>query len=46
MQEQPDIHARLMARYKQVPEWWYGTILGTFVFASCDRFGYPIHELI
>ncbi|EGO19602.1 hypothetical protein SERLADRAFT_453552 [Serpula lacrymans var. lacrymans S7.9] len=21
--EQPDIHARLMARYPQVPEWWY-----------------------
>lgn len=21
--EQPDIHARLMARYRQVPEWWY-----------------------
>jgi len=23
MDEQPDIHARLMARYPQVPEWWY-----------------------
>ncbi|KAF9444401.1 OPT oligopeptide transporter [Macrolepiota fuliginosa MF-IS2] len=23
MHEQPDIHARLMARYAQVPEWWY-----------------------
>lgn len=23
MHEQPDIHARLMSRYKQVPEWWY-----------------------
>jgi len=23
MHEQPDIHARLMARYPQVPEWWY-----------------------
>lgn len=21
--EQPDIHARLMSRYRQVPEWWY-----------------------
>jgi OPT family small oligopeptide transporter len=21
--EQPDIHARLMSRYPQVPEWWY-----------------------
>ncbi|KAJ7915874.1 small oligopeptide transporter [Mycena leptocephala] len=23
MHEQPDIHARLMSRYPQVPEWWY-----------------------
>ena len=26
--EQADIHARLMARYPQVPEWWYATIFG------------------
>ncbi|KAI0688500.1 OPT oligopeptide transporter [Cytidiella melzeri] len=33
MHEQPDIHARLMARYPQVPEWWYAVILVTmFVF--------------
>ncbi|TDL15603.1 OPT oligopeptide transporter [Rickenella mellea] len=33
MHEQPDIHARLMSRYKQVPEWWYATIfLSMFVF--------------
>jgi len=25
--EQPDVHARLMARYPQVPEWWYLSIL-------------------
>ncbi len=24
--EQPDIHARLMSRYPQVPEWWYAII--------------------
>ena len=23
MSEQPDIHARLMSKYRQVPEWWY-----------------------
>lgn len=28
MHEQPDIHARLMSRYPQVPEWWYFIILG------------------
>ncbi|KAF7313127.1 OPT oligopeptide transporter [Mycena kentingensis (nom. inval.)] len=33
MHEQPDIHARLMAVYPQVPEWWYGIIFVTmFVF--------------
>lgn len=31
MHEQPDIHARLMARYKQVPEWWYGVVFGTSI---------------
>ncbi|EMD35965.1 hypothetical protein CERSUDRAFT_115910 [Gelatoporia subvermispora B] len=34
LSEQPDIHARLMAKYPQVPEWWYGLIFVTmFVFA-------------
>jgi OPT oligopeptide transporter protein len=23
MHEQPDVHARLMSRYPQVPQWWY-----------------------
>ncbi|KAF7291148.1 OPT oligopeptide transporter [Mycena indigotica] len=33
MHEQPDIHARLMAVYPQVPEWWYAIIFLTmFVF--------------
>ncbi|KAH9487322.1 Sexual differentiation process protein isp4 [Psilocybe cubensis] len=26
LHEQPDIHARLMSKYEQVPEWWYLTI--------------------
>jgi hypothetical protein len=26
MHEQPDIHARLMSRYPQVPEWWYAIL--------------------
>ncbi|KAJ2933165.1 hypothetical protein H1R20_g3881, partial [Candolleomyces eurysporus] len=29
MHEQPDIHARLMARYTQVPQWWYAIIFLT-----------------
>ncbi|KAF8556645.1 OPT oligopeptide transporter [Imleria badia] len=33
MREQPDIHARLMSKYKQVPEWWYGSIfVSMFIF--------------
>ncbi|KAK7065013.1 sexual differentiation process protein isp4 [Favolaschia claudopus] len=32
LHEQPDIHARLMSRYPQVPEWWYLVLfLGMFV---------------
>ncbi|KAI0827216.1 small oligopeptide transporter [Trametes gibbosa] len=32
--EQPDVHAQLMSKYPQIPEWWYGCILVvTFVFA-------------
>ncbi|KAG9041979.1 hypothetical protein FS837_011505 [Tulasnella sp. UAMH 9824] len=34
LSEQPDIHARLMSRYKEVPEWWYGIIfISMFTFA-------------
>ncbi|KAH9832325.1 OPT oligopeptide transporter [Rhodofomes roseus] len=33
MSDQPDIHSRLMSRYRQVPEWWYMCIFATmFVF--------------
>ncbi|KAF8147395.1 OPT oligopeptide transporter protein-domain-containing protein [Crassisporium funariophilum] len=33
MHEQPDVHARLMSRYPQVPEWWYVVIfLSMFTF--------------
>ena len=41
MSEQPDIHARLMSRYPQVPEWWYG-----LVFRECLWFILPILVLI
>ncbi|KAL7278030.1 OPT oligopeptide transporter [Trametes coccinea BRFM310] len=26
LSEQPDVHARLMSKYPQVPEWWYSTV--------------------
>ena len=38
--EQPDIHARLMARYPQVPEWWYVTI-----FVTMFAFGVVVIEM-
>ena len=28
LRDQGDIHARLMDKYAQVPEWWYGLIFG------------------
>ncbi|EIM92043.1 OPT oligopeptide transporter [Stereum hirsutum FP-91666 SS1] len=33
LHEQPDIHARLMSRYRQVPDWWYLVVfVSMFVF--------------
>jgi hypothetical protein len=33
LSEQPDIHARLMTRYPEVPEWWYAIVfVSMFVF--------------
>lgn len=37
MHEQPDIHARLMSKYKQVPEWWYMIIFGVSSSKISDR---------
>lgn len=34
MSEQPDIHARLMSKYPQVPEWWYASLMGMYLFGS------------
>ncbi|KAG9225680.1 hypothetical protein CCMSSC00406_0007537 [Pleurotus cornucopiae] len=40
--EQPDIHARLMSRYPQVPEWWYAVIfLVMFGFGLAVILGWP-----
>ncbi|KAH6904577.1 small oligopeptide transporter [Coprinopsis sp. MPI-PUGE-AT-0042] len=34
LREQPDVHARLMSHYPQVPEWYYACIFAvTFIFA-------------
>ena len=30
LNEQTDVHARLMNNYKKVPEWWYAIIFGEF----------------
>jgi hypothetical protein len=34
LSEQPDIHARLMSVYKEVPDWWYLTIFGSLRLSS------------
>ncbi|KAK0566473.1 hypothetical protein OC844_000696 [Tilletia horrida] len=36
LRDEPDIHARLMSRYKEVPNAWY---IGTFVFSLALGFG-------
>jgi len=54
MSEQPDIHARLMSVYKEVPEWWYGIIFGAFfmiplfgnAFRSCLASQSPCSSLV
>ena len=37
MHEQSDIHARLMSKYPQVPDWWYAIIFGNSVTFSLVR---------
>ncbi|OSD07751.1 small oligopeptide transporter [Trametes coccinea BRFM310] len=45
--EQPDIHAQLMSKYPQVPEWWYACILVvTFVFSCLCIKLYPTQMTI
>ncbi|KAJ8207616.1 hypothetical protein LV164_004225 [Aspergillus fumigatus] len=40
-EEKPDIHARLMKKYKQVPTWWYGcTFLGIFSISIAFLYAY------
>lgn len=41
MSEQPDVHARLMSRYPQVPEWWYTVIFGMWLHPIC----FPINRM-
>lgn len=35
MSEQPDVHARLMSVYPQVPEWWYGCVFAAMFVFGC-----------
>ncbi|KAE9383193.1 OPT oligopeptide transporter [Gymnopus androsaceus JB14] len=35
LNEQADVHAKLMSRYPQVPEWWYTTIFVTMFLFGC-----------
>lgn len=41
-QEKPDIHMKLMQRYKEAPEWWYGVLfLLMFVLSLVTVLAYP-----
>ncbi|KAL5490446.1 hypothetical protein ACEPAI_5279 [Sanghuangporus weigelae] len=51
MHEQPDIHARLMSIYPQVPEWWYASLfLAMFAFGiiviECWTTHFPVWAFI
>jgi hypothetical protein len=37
LSEQPDIHARLMSVYKEVPDWWYLSIFGSLYLLSIQK---------
>lgn len=44
LREQPDIHARLMSRYPQVPDWWYlALFLTMFTFGIISIELWPSH---
>ncbi|KAJ7243035.1 small oligopeptide transporter, partial [Mycena rebaudengoi] len=47
LREQPDVHAKLMMKYPEVPDWYYGCIfVVTFVFACCWDTGMTIWALL
>ncbi|KIY50217.1 small oligopeptide transporter [Fistulina hepatica ATCC 64428] len=51
LQEHPDVHARLMARYPDVPQWYYWctfvlTFVGACVAVSCWPTGLTIWSLV
>ena len=39
LSEQPDIHARLMSVYKEVPSWWYISIFCSYTNRLLTREG-------
>ena len=44
LREQPDIHAKLMSNYRQVPEWWYAIVFAiSFIFACLSVQLWPTH---
>ena len=44
LREQPDIHAKLMSNYRQVPEWWYAILFSiNFIFACLSIQLWPTH---
>ncbi|KII85546.1 hypothetical protein PLICRDRAFT_701048 [Plicaturopsis crispa FD-325 SS-3] len=47
LQEEPDIHSRLMSKYLQVPDWWYAAIfVVTFAFACVSIKVWPTEMTI
>ncbi|KAK0547259.1 hypothetical protein OC846_003270 [Tilletia horrida] len=45
LKEEPDIHARLMSRYKEVPNWWYlTTFLVSIALGFAATLAWPTHH--
>ena len=44
LREQPDVHAKLISNYREVPEWWYVTLFSiNFIFACLCIQLWPTH---
>ena len=42
--EEPDVHTKMMRKYKDVPDWWYGVaFLGVLGIALASVLAYPTH---
>lgn len=42
--DEPDVHLKLMRKYKEAPEWWFFAVfVGSFVFGLVSSLAWPTH---